>query len=450
MKKISPFTAIILAAGKGTRMVSNLPKVLHPVAGRSMIEHAIDTVCQLKPASVITVVAPGMDSVKQAALRAHSKCHFAVQDKQLGTGHAVRAALKAHKVKGNIIVLYADTPLITSQTLHHMLAQLDGRQKPAAAVLGMRPANPAEYGRLITGKKGELEAIVEYKDASAEQRAIGLCNSGVMAISGKQAALIGRIRNNNAKKEYYLTDVIALARKDGLSCAYVEADEQEVLGVNSRVELAQAERILQNRLRDKAMLSGATLLDPETTYFSYDTVLGKDTVIHPNVFFGPGVSVKDNVTIRSFCHLEGATVESNVIIGPFARLRPGAYLQPHVHIGNFVEIKNALVEHSAKINHLSYIGDAHIGENANIGAGTITCNYDGFNKFMTEIGANALIGSNTSLVAPVRIGKDAIVGAGSVITENVAPGDLGITRAPQVNKRLWAKHFRLRQKPRRH
>jgi bifunctional UDP-N-acetylglucosamine pyrophosphorylase/glucosamine-1-phosphate N-acetyltransferase len=318
---------------------------------------------------------------------------------------------------------------------------------PAVVVLGFRPAEPGNYGRLVVGAEGTLDAIVELADATPEQQGIGLCNSGVMAMDGSRLfGWLDRLGNANAKGEYYLTDVVALARSDGCSCAFVEGPEAELLGVNSREDLAVAERLLQNQLRARAMAAGVTMVDPQSVYFSHDTVIGRDVVIEPFVVFAPGVCIGDSVHVRGFCHMLGVSIESGAEIGPFARLRPGASIGPGAHVGNFVEIKNARVEHGAKVNHLTYIGDARIGAGANVGAGTITCNYDGFFKQHTEIGAGAFIGSNTSLIAPVRIGDGAIIGAGSVVTRDVPDDALALTRGPHAEKPAWARAFRERRR----
>lgn len=437
-----PIAVVVLAAGLGTRMKSTLPKVMHPVAGRPMISHLLDTVSALQPERVVVVIGPGMDVVA-AAVAPHSTV---VQADRLGTGHAVaqaRAALDGFR--GTVLVLYGDTPLITRARLDDMLRCRRQSPHPAVVVLGFRPDDPGQYGRLVVGEGG-LEAIVEFKDATAEQRALTLCNSGVMAVDGaKLFGLIDRVGNANAKGEYYLTDIVALARADGDPCGYVEGDTDELLGVNSRVELAAAEAIVQTRLRRAAMDDGATLIDPASVHFNWDTRLGRDVTVAPHVVFGPGVSVGDGVEIRSFSHLEGASVASGAIIGPFARLRPGARIGNSAHIGNFVEIKQADVEAGAKVNHLTYVGDARIGAGANVGAGTITCNYDGFSKSLTDIGAGAFIGSNSSLVAPVKVGDGAIVGAGSVITKDVAAGALAVARGSQRELSGWAELFRARK-----
>ena len=431
---------IVLAAGRGTRMKSSLPKVLHTLAGRPMLNHLLGQVEKLNPAKVVVVVAPGMAAVASAA----SPHPTVVQQKQLGTAHAVLAA-KPELVgfDGDVLVLYADTPLTQVATLKRMLAARRAKANPAVVVLGFRPADPAGYGRLIVAKDGGLDAIVEAKDATPAQRRIDFCNSGAMAFDGRVLFdLLAKVGNKNAKKEYYLTETVAIARRMGRRATAVEGPADEFLGVNSRAELAAAEAALQTRLRGAAMDAGVTLTAPETVWLSADTRLGKDVVVGPNVFFGPGVTVGDGVNIRAFCHIEGARIESGAVVGPFARLRPGARIGKNAHVGNFVEIKNALMGEGAKANHLSYVGDAEVGEGANIGAGTITCNYDGVAKHRTTIGAGAFIGSNTALVAPVTVGANATVGAGSVISRNVAEGALAITRAPQKEVSDWTARTR--------
>ncbi len=434
---------IVLAAGMGTRMKSDLPKVMHPLAGRSMISHLMDTVAGLAPERVVVVVGPGMESVSRAV----APVATVVQQDRLGTGHAVGQARDALRdFSGNVLVLYGDTPLLTADTLRRMLAERACPTDPAVVVLGFKPEDPGHYGRLVVGAEG-LKAIIEWKDASQDQRDIRLCNSGVMALDGARLwSLIERLDNNNAKGEYYLTDVVASARADGACCSYVVGEVEELLGVNSRGELAVAEAVLQRRLRQAALADGATLIAPETVFFAWDTKLGRDVVVWPHVVFGPGVTVGDGVTIKGFCHLEGATVADGVEMGPFARLRPGAEIGSRAHIGNFVEVKKAVVEEGAKVNHLSYIGDARVGAGANVGAGTITCNYDGYDKSFTDIGAGAFIGSNTSLVAPVKIGDGAIIGAGSVITKSVTAGALAVARGAQMELAGWADRFRAGKK----
>jgi bifunctional UDP-N-acetylglucosamine pyrophosphorylase/glucosamine-1-phosphate N-acetyltransferase len=436
----SKAAAVVLAAGKGTRMKSALPKVLHPIAGRSMIGHVVASLQPLDCARVAVVVAPGMAAVKEAV----TPYPVAIQEQQLGTAHAVLAAKGALGEEiDDLLILYGDTPLISTATLQRLLDRRRASDRPAAVVLGMRPADPAEYGRLVTDGDGRLEAIIEASDADAEQRRIGLCNSGVMAVDGRRIwDLLARVGNSNAKGEYYLTDIVALARRDGRACAVVEAPAEELLGINSRAELAAAEAATQARLRARAMADGATLIDPRSVWLSVDTRLGRDVVIGPNVFFGPGVEVADEVEIRAFCHLEGARIEKGAVIGPFARLRPGSVIGASAHIGNFVETKNATLGERAKANHLTYLGDVTVGARANVGAGTITCNYDGFFKHETVIGDDAFIGSNSALCAPVTVGDGAFVAAGSVITRDVPANSLAIARGQQTEKPGWATMFR--------
>ncbi|HYG85652.1 MAG TPA: bifunctional UDP-N-acetylglucosamine diphosphorylase/glucosamine-1-phosphate N-acetyltransferase GlmU [Azospirillum sp.] len=439
-----PLACVILAAGKGTRMKSDLPKVLHRVAGRPMIGHVLAAVGALDPDHVVVVVGPGMEDVAAAV----APYPTAVQQQQCGTADAVRAAFGLLEgFHGDVLVLYGDTPLVTPATLRAMVDARARADDPAVVVLGMRPDDPGSYGRLILNARGGLEKIVEYLDASEEERAVTLCNAGLMAFDGaRMRGLIDRIGNSNAKGEYYLTDVVQIARGDGLPCAVVEGTALEVIGVNSRVELAEVEAIMQRRLRKAAMDNGATLSDPDTVYFSFDTRLGRDVVVGQNVVFAPGVTVGDRVEIKPFCHLEQVTVHPGAILGPYARLRPGAEIGADAHIGNFVEIKNAKIEAGAKVNHLTYIGDARVGAKANIGAGTITCNYDGFGKYHTDIGAGAFIGSNSSLVAPVKIGDGAIVGAGSVVTKDVDTDALAVARERQQTYSGWAADFRDRKR----
>ncbi|WP_340151662.1 bifunctional UDP-N-acetylglucosamine diphosphorylase/glucosamine-1-phosphate N-acetyltransferase GlmU [uncultured Sneathiella sp.] len=437
---MTSIAAVVLAAGAGTRMKSAKPKVMHEIGGRPMISHLLGTVGALDPSKVVVVTSPAMDSVQEEVAPAE----IAIQKEALGTGHAVAAALDALKgFGGDVLILYGDTPLIEAETLEKMIEKRRASDKCAVVVLGFEPDDPLEYGRLVTDKDGNLTAIVEFADASAEERAVRLCNSGVMAINGEHLeALITAVDNKNAKGEYYLTDIVEIAIQKGLTCAYVKGEEEELLGVNNRVQLAEAEAIAQRRWRLAAMTAGATLIDPETVWFSHDTKLGRDVVVEPGVFFGPKVTVGDNVRIKAYSHLEGTTIGEKAQIGPFARLRPGAEVADRVKIGNFVEIKKSTLETGAKVSHLSYIGDARVGAEANIGAGTITCNYDGYDKFKTDIGAGAFIGSNTALVAPVKIGDGAIVGAGSTISKNVEADALGIERAEEKQKSGWAKRFR--------
>jgi bifunctional UDP-N-acetylglucosamine pyrophosphorylase/glucosamine-1-phosphate N-acetyltransferase len=437
---MSDIAAIVLAAGKGTRMKSALPKVLHRIAGRSMIGHVLDNLAALKVAKTAVVVAPGMDAVAKEV----APHPTVIQQEQLGTGHAVAAARDAiGTIDGTVLVLFGDSPFVTAETMARLVARREAEVRPAVVVLGMRPQDPTGYGRLITDAKGNLAAIVEHRDADEQQRAIPLCNSGVMAIEGAALwDLIDAIGNANAKQEYYLTDVVAIARQRGRLAAVVEAPAEELIGINSRAELAGAEALCQQRLRARAFENGVTLTDPTSVFLCADTKLGRDVTIGANVVFGPGVTVADNVEIRAFCHIEGATIESEAIIGPFARLRPDSKIGAGAHVGNFVETKNAVIGQGAKANHLTYLGDAEVGAKSNIGAGTITCNYDGFLKSKTTIGDNVFIGSNSALVAPVTIGAGAMVAAGSVVTRDVEPDAMSIARAPQTDKPGWAAKFR--------
>jgi len=432
--------AVVLAAGKGLRMQTNLPKVMHPLAGRPMVGHVLANLAPLGCDPVVVVVGPGQDSVAKAV----APHPTVVQAEALGTGHAVLTAKSAlADFAGDVLVVFGDCPFISSATIGRLLERRRAADGPAVVVLGMRPGDPAEYGRLIVDAQGRLEAIVEFRDATPEQRGIRLCNSGVMAIDGKRLfSLLDRVGNANAKGEYYLTDIIAIARGDGAMCAVVEAPAAELIGINSRAELAMAEAILQDHLRARAMAGGATLLDPRTVYFSHDTKLGRDVTIGPSVVFGPGVTVEDGVEIRAFSHIEGARIARAAVIGPFARLRPGTVVGEKARIGNFVEAKNATLGAGAKANHLTYLGDAAVGAGANVGAGTITANYDGFDKYRTEIGAGASIGSNSVLVAPVQVGEGAIVAAGSVVTEKVSADALALARSRQSEKPGWASKFR--------
>ena len=438
----SPPLFVVLAAGKGTRMKSALPKVLHKVAGRSMLGHVLALAGGVEGASTAVVVGPEMEAVAVEAKRALPSARTYVQKQQNGTADAVLAAepaISGHE--GDVIVLYADTPLIEAATITRLRAALD--EGAGIAVLGFRAANPTGYGRLITSPDGSLAAIVEEKDATDAERKIDLCNSGVLAfrVPGL-VALLRRIGNNNAKGEFYLTDAIAVAREAGFISRVVECAEQEVLGVNARDQLAVAEGIWQQRSRSRLMQSGVTMIAPETVWLSYDTAIAADVLIEPNVVFGPGVRIDSGAEIKAFCHIEGATIGPGARIGPYARLRPGAKLAQDVHIGNFVEVKNVDVGVGAKANHLSYLGDGTVGPKANIGAGTIFCNYDGFNKSKTEIGEGAFVGSNSSLVAPVKIGAGAYVGSGSVITKNVSDGALALERSAQLEHPGWAEKFR--------
>lgn len=433
---------VILAAGHGTRMKSSLPKVLHPVAGLPMLGHVIKTAKSLSPERLCVVIGDHAPQVGEAATAFAPDAQIFVQAPPRGTGDAVSCALPGLQgFNGSVFVLYADTPLITPETLARMAEGMsDGT---AVSVLGFTPPDPGAYGRLIVEGSGALARIVEAKDASEEELSVRLCNSGVMAINSDVLFdQLPKIGNDNAKGEYYLTDIVALARAAGGKCAVVEGDAQEVLGVNSRVELAEAEAVFQQRTRQFMMEEGVTLADPSTVYFSYDTKIANDVMVGQNVVFGPGVSVENGAQIKPFSHLEGAVVKSGAAIGPYARLRPGAEIGKKAKIGNFVEIKKAVIHDGTAVSHLSYIGDAEIGAGSNIGAGTITCNYDGYRKYKTTIGANAFIGSNTALVAPVTVGDGAFVGSGSVVTADVAGDALALARGRQVEKPGWAISFR--------
>ena len=442
MNQSSATAIVILAAGQGTRMKSRLPKVMHRLAGRPMVRHAQAVGETVKPALSVVVIAPGMEDVARAVAPAQT----VVQSPALGTGHAVAQARPLlEEFEGTVLVLYGDTPLIRPETIQRMVAARQGEGNPAVVVLGFQAADPGVYGRLVLGVDGGLDRIVEFKEATPEERAITLCNSGVMAIDGRHLfSLLDAVGNANAKGEYYLTDIVAIARERGLKTAVVEGEEQEVLGVNSRLELAGAEAILQDRLRRHWMAEGVTMQDPASVYLSHDTVLGRDVILEPHVWFGPGVAVGEGAVIHAFSHIEGASVAAGAEVGPYARLRPGAELEAGAKVGNFVEVKNAILGAGAKVNHLSYVGDAWVGPKANIGAGTITCNYDGYNKHLTVIGAGAFIGSNSTLVPPLTIGAGAFTGAGSVITRSVEDDALGITRAEQKTVKGAARKLRER------
>lgn len=440
-----PTLFVILAAGKGTRMISDTPKVLHRIGGRSLLGHVLALASGDTGGSgqhLAVIVAPGMAAVEAEAKKQAAGASIFVQQEQRGTAHAVlaaRDALEGHS--GDVFILYGDTPLIRRETVERMRTEL-GRGAHAA-VLGFEPENPTGYGRLLLNEEGRLAAIREESDATSAERKIRLCNSGVFAFRVPNLAhLLNRIESGNAKGEYYLTDIVGILRKEGLETVVVRADAEEVMGVNSRAELAAAEGIFQKRARARALMEGATLIAPETVWFSFDTVLGHDVLIEPNVFFGPGVVVEDGVHILANCHMEGARLRKGARVGPFARLRPGTDIGPGVHIGNFVEVKNTVLEEGAKANHLAYLGDGHVGARANIGAGTIFCNYDGFFKHRTEVGEGAFVGSNTSLVAPVTVGAGAYIGSGSVITRNVAPEALALERTGQAEHPGWAAKFR--------
>ena len=437
----TPLAVIVLAAGQGTRMKSSLHKVLHPIAGRPMLLHLLASVGELAPARQVVVVGAGREQVEKAV--AGRGVEIAVQAEQLGTGHAVAQARSALAgFEGDVLILYGDVPLVQAETMRAMIERLHGSDDPACVVLGFRPADAAAYGRIIAGADGRIGKMVEYKDASEAERAVDLCNSGLMAVRAADLfALLERVRNDNAAGEYYLPDIVMLAATDGRASAVIETEAAQVAGVNSRAELAAVEASWQAGRRAEAMREGVTLVAPETVFFAHDTVLARDVTIAPNVVFGPGVTVAEGAVIHAFCHVEGAQIGAGVQIGPYARLRPGAVLAEKVRIGNFVEVKNARLGKGAKANHLSYVGDAQVGEGVNIGAGTITCNYDGYFKHETVIGDRAFIGSNSALVAPVRIGRDAIVAAGSTVSRDVADGELRLVRAEQLVKPGWADRF---------
>ncbi len=434
-----PLACVILAAGQGVRMRSALPKVLHQVAGVPMISHVVSACAALSPETMVVVTAPDMKAVQDAV--APARC--AIQSKPQGTADAVKSAKnELYGFKGDVMVLFGDTPLVMPESLNRIRKR---RRETGASIVvsGFVPADAGRYGRLVTDDNGSLLRIVEAKDASPEQLDIELCNGGIMLFDAeKMWKLLDEVKSDNAAGEFYLTDCVALANAKKWGCAVEEMSEEELMGINTRVDLALAESVMQDKLRARAMLSGVTLTDPAATYLSADTKFGRDVTIGPGVVVGPGVEIAERVTIRAFCHLEGVKIEAGAIIGPFARVRAGSEIGKSAHIGNFVEIKNTAVGEGAKINHLSYIGDASVGARANVGAGTITCNYDGFRKSHTEIGESAFIGSNTALVAPVSIGDGAYVGAGSVITMDVPPNTLAVARGRQANIEDWAARYR--------
>ena len=440
-------SVIILAAGKGTRMKSSLPKVLHKIAGREMLNLVIDTAKTINPINITVVISGEMQKFAGTIQSHHPKTNltFCVQDQQLGTAHAVDAGIKSLTNSSSeivaemgaemgdvVLVLYGDTPLIAAETLKKMIDNLTKKQN-SVCVLGFDCYDKNKYGRLVI-ESDQLIKIVEFKDASNQEQAITLCNSGVIAVSGPNIKkLLATIDNKNASGEFYLTDIIGAAKKSGLNCGFINTDESEVMGVNSRAELAKAEKIKQKNIRHYLMESGVTMLNPKSVYFSFDTKIANDVIIHPNVFFGCGVEIAAHVEIKSFSHIEGAKIDSGSVVGPFARIRPETSIGKDTRIGNFVEIKKSTIKDGAKINHLSYIGDAEIGSEANIGAGTITCNYDGYKKSQTKIGKKVFVGSNTALIAPVSVGDGAVIGAGSIITRNVDKDDLAFSRSEQKN-----------------
>jgi bifunctional UDP-N-acetylglucosamine pyrophosphorylase/glucosamine-1-phosphate N-acetyltransferase len=438
------FAVIILAAGQGTRMRSDTHKVLHPIASRPLLLHLLDRVDALGADKKVVVLGKGREQVEEAI--AGRDVTIAVQAAQKGTGHAVQqAAAVLADYDGPVIILYGDTPFVETDTLRRMLDRLDGDGGPGVVVLASSPDDPLKYGRIILGKGDHIAKMVEYKDATEEERAVRLCNSGMMAVRAHDLfRWLDKVGNDNAAGEYYLPDIVNIAAAEGREAVVIEGDPYEAAGVNSRAELAHLELEWQRRRREQALDEGATLIDPESVWFAYDTKLGRDVTVEPHVVFGPGVQVADGATIHAFSHIEGATIGGKASIGPFARIRPGTRLAERTRVGNFVELKKAELGEGAKVNHLSYVGDASVGAKANIGAGTITCNYDGFGKYGTVIGAGAFIGSNTALVAPVTVGDGAIVGAGSVITKDVEADSLAIERSEQKGIAGWARRFRER------
>ncbi len=435
------FAAVVLAAGKGTRMKSDLHKVLHPIAGRAMLDHLMASVDTLNPARKVVVVGAGREQLEEALGDSADTC---LQEPQLGTGHAVQQAEKPLEgFKGDVLVLYGDVPFVKGETMQAMLDRLHAEDAPKVVVLGFEPEDALQYGRVIADGDGRISKMVEFKDASEEERGCRLCNSGLMAARADDLfALLNRVGNDNAQGEYYLPDIVNIAIADGATCAAVSAaDEREVAGINSRGELAVAEAQWQTEQREHWMREGVTLRAPDTVFFSWDTQLASDVTVDPNVVFGPGVTVAKGAHIKSFSHLEGASVGEGAQVGPFARLRPGAVMEKDSFVGNFVEMKKAVLGEGAKASHLTYLGDAEVGPRANIGAGTITCNYDGYFKYKTQIGEGAFIGSNSSLIAPVRIGRDAIVAAGSAVSRDVADGEMRMVRGEQLVKPGWADRF---------
>ena len=444
MPDLPDFAVIVLAAGQGTRMRSDTHKVLHPIASRPLLLHLLDSVDGIGAKRSVVVVGKGRDQVERTV--EGRRVSVAHQAEQKGTGHAVLQAKEAlDDYHGAVIVLYGDVPFVQPESLRRMLERLDGKDGPGVVVLAFRPDDPGAYGRIVLGDGDRIAKMVEFKDANEEERAVRLCNSGMMAVRANDLfRWLGDVKNDNAAGEYYLPDVVNIAAAEGRETVVIEADAYEATGVNSRAELAHLELEWQRRRREEVLQEGATLIDPESVWFAYDTKLGRDVTVEPHVVFGPGVAIADGATIKAFSHIEGAIIGARAVIGPFARIRPGTSLADGAKVGNFVELKKATVGRGAKVNHLSYVGDSEVGERANIGAGTITCNYDGFGKYRTVIGADAFIGSNTALVAPVTIGEGAIVGAGSVITEDVQPDSLAVERSEQKGIAGWARRFRAR------
>lgn len=434
---VAHLKAIILAAGKGSRMVSALPKVAHLLGGRPMLAYVIDAAHHLGCETIVTVIGPHVPEVEgiidEFSIMHGIALEKALQEEQQGTGHALMAAhAYLDGFQGDVLILFGDTPLITPETLQKLINKKNASPTPTIVLMGIRPVDPLRYGRIFLKPDGDVEAIVEHADATPAQLENPLCNPGVMLVDGRKLlTLLDQLTCDNANKEYYLTDLAMIANRQGLRVALVEAQADELAGINTRQDLAAAENILQDRWRDRAMANGATLIDPQTVFFSYDTKVGRDVTIEPYVVFGPGVEIHDHVTIRAFCRIQGAVVEEGAVLGPFAHIRPETHIGKKARIGNFVEVKKSNIHEGAKVNHLSYIGDCDLGAQTNVGAGTITCNYDGFQKFRTVIGKQVSIGANTSLIAPIEIGDKAVIGAGSVITRKILPDSLSYSRAAQ-------------------
>ena len=438
-------SALVLAAGKGSRMESSIPKPMHKIAGYPMIDHVLNTLSRNDIKDIRVVVGPEMANLESHIQKYNNDISIMVQNDRLGTADAVKVGIV--EPHDDVLVLFADTPFIKSTTIRKMYELLYQNQEQNAVVIaGFIAKDPASYGRLVVDSNDHLKEIVEFLDCDEAQKQIGLCNSGIMFINHKHASmLLNKIKNNNSKKEFYLTDIVSIAHSENLACKYITIDESEAIAVNSRSELHQAEKLIQEQLRDKFINNGVTLIDKSTVYFSVDTKIDKDVVIYPNVFIGAGVEIGGRTEIRSFSHIEKAKIGSNNIIGPFARIRPGTNTADSVVIGNFVEVKNSAIQEHTKVNHLSYVGDAYIGKRVNVGAGTITCNYDGYNKHITRILDETFIGSNVCLIAPVSVGKGSIIAAGSVITADVGSDDLAIARVEQRNFVNKASYIRQRK-----
>ena len=436
-----PFSIIILAAGESVRMKSAVPKVLHTIASVPIIDWILTTTKHLNVKERVVVVGSNTKEVEDHVRAYDAGIKFAVQKNKLGTADAVKVGISQLKnLNNDVLILYGDVPFVNPDTIKRMYSKLNEDSESALVVLGFETEDSAHYGRIVTDKNGNMQKIVEFEDCSEEEKQISLCNSGIMMIKGKHIEkLLSKVKTNNAKCEFYLTDIVGIALGQGLKCQYIMTSENEVTGVNDRRDLAIAEETIQIILRKKFLEEGVTLVDPNTVYFSMGTVIAKDVMIFPNVFIGPGVKIESGVQIKSFSHIEGATIEKNVIIGPFARIRPGTVLNENVRIGNFVEVKNSKIASSSKINHLAYVGDTDMGSNVNIGAGVITCNYDGFDKHKTIIEDDVFVGSNVSFIAPISIGKGALIAASSVITKNVGPYELAIERTEQKNIKNGAK-----------